>query len=136
MKKALVVLLVAVMILSITACGGTGASGKLVGRWELSDGDGGAYGYGLEFKKDGTMTYAIDSELFTGTETGMTDEEWDEAMDALSKIYTIKYKAKSDTSMDITVSALMGLGKETTTVEYSLNGDTLIFDGSTYTRIN
>ena len=48
---------------------------------------------------------------------------------------SIEYKIKSDTEMEVTVSALFGLQKESTTVTYSLDGDTLEFDGAVYTRV-
>ena len=47
----------------------------------------------------------------------------------------IEYEIKSDTEMVITVSAMFGLAKESDTVTYELNGDTLVFDGATYTRV-
>ena len=37
--------------------------------------------------------------------------------------------------MEVTMKALMGLAKEKVTVTYSLDGDTLVFDGATYTRV-
>ena len=48
---------------------------------------------------------------------------------------SIEYKIKSDTEMEVTVSALFGLSKESSTIAYSLDGDTLVFDGATYTRV-
>ena len=48
---------------------------------------------------------------------------------------SIKYEIKSDTEMEITMSALMGLKKEKVTVTYKLDGDTLEFDGATYSRV-
>ena len=33
------------------------------------------------------------------------------------------------------MSAFMGMAKESNDVEYTLDGDTLVFDGATYTRI-
>ena len=56
-------------------------------------------------------------------------------MKGLEMLMKIKYKIKSDTEMEITVSAMLGLAKESTTVAYSLDGDTLVFDGATYTRV-
>ena len=54
---------------------------------------------------------------------------------ALDMLITIKYKIKSDTEMEVTVSAMFGLAKETTTVSYKLDGDTLSFDGADYQRV-
>lgn len=50
-------------------------------------------------------------------------------------LMSIEYDVKSDTEMEITVSAMFGLAKEKTTIPYSLEGDTLTFDGATYTRV-
>jgi len=48
---------------------------------------------------------------------------------------SIEYKVKSDTEMEIIASAMFGLAKETGIVEYSLDGDTLTFDGAVYKRV-
>ena len=48
---------------------------------------------------------------------------------------TIEYKIKSDTVMELTAKALLGLVKEKTEVEYKLDGDKLTFDGATYSRV-
>ena len=53
----------------------------------------------------------------------------------MNALYTIKYKVKSDTEIEVTISAMLGLAKESTTVEYSLDADTLVFDGATYIRV-
>ncbi len=37
--------------------------------------------------------------------------------------------------MEVTVKALLGLAKESETIAYELNGDTLKFDGAEYTRV-
>ena len=50
-------------------------------------------------------------------------------------LMSMEYKIKSDTEMEITMKALLGLAKESATVKYQLDGDTLIFDGATYTRV-
>ena len=66
----------------------------------------------------------------------MNDEEWEALFEGLGMLYTISYKAKSDTEMDITIKVRDGLGgKESTVVEYQLDGDTLMFDGATYRRV-
>ena len=87
------------------------------------------YGLGLQFTKDGKLRYGLTADDLT-TLTG--DEDVDKA---LSYLMSIEYKIKSDTEMEVTVSALFGLQKESTTVTYSLDGDTLEFDGATYTRV-
>ena len=56
-------------------------------------------------------------------------------MKGLEMLMKIKYKIKSDTKMEITVSAMLGFAEESTTVTYFLDGDTLVFDGATYTRV-
>ncbi len=87
------------------------------------------YGLGLQFTKDGKLHYGLTADDLT-TLTG--DEDVDKA---LSYLMSIVYKIKSDTEMEVTVSALFGLQKESTTVTYSLDGDTLEFDGAVYTRV-
>ncbi len=134
MKKALAVLLVLILAFSFAACGNP-AQRAVVGTWELVDKETEAtYGFGLEFKKDGTMSYGLTEELVASMGE-MSEKEAEEALEGMGYIMEIKYKVKSDSVMEITVSALMGLAKEKADVEYSLNGDTLVFDGATYQRV-
>lgn len=130
MKKILAIALAALMLLSLTACGGSGNKQAIVGTWALVDTElETEYGLGIEFTKDGKMHYGLTSDVLEGL-TG--DEDVDAALDLL---LTIEYKIKSDTEMEITMKALLGLKKETVTVSYALDGDTLEFDGATYTRV-
>ncbi len=135
MKKVLAILLAVALIFTLAACGG-GTKGKLIGKWELvdtTDAENSAYGLGIEFKKDGTLTYGLTEELLalSGSEDVNTDD-YDEALGYLMKI---EYKIKSDTQMEIKVSAMFGLASEKAMVDYSLDGDTLVFDGATYRRV-
>ena len=130
-KKILIILLAVLLVLSLGACGG-GNKKAIVGSWKLTDGDGGEYGVALVFNKDGTMSYGFDIDWGEGDEA----EELEDAMEDLKGLLTIEYKVKSDTMMKITVKALMGLASESTEVEYQLDGDTLVFDGSTYQRLD
>lgn len=130
MKKLLAFLLAAIMLLGLTACAGGDNKQAIIGTWKLLDEETQTeYGLGLQFTKDGKLHYGLTLEDLT-TLTG--DKDVDKA---LSYLMSIDYKIKSDTQMEITVSALLGLAKETTTVTYSLDGDTLVFDGTTYTRV-
>ena len=128
MKRLLAILLAAVLLLSLTACGGN--KKDIVGTWELVDKETQTeYGLGLEFTKDGKLHYGL-------TEDDLTTLTGDEDVDkALSYIMSIEYKIKSDTEMEITMKALLGLAKEKTVIPYSLDGDTLVFDGNTYARV-
>ncbi|MDD3192599.1 MAG: hypothetical protein PHE47_01870 [Oscillospiraceae bacterium] len=125
MKKLLALTLSLLMILTLAACGA--GKNDIVGTWEITDGEGATYGWGIRFDKDGKFYYA------TGTET--SEDELQEAFESMEALISIKYKVKSDTQMELTVSVLGGFGgKETSTVDYLLEGDTLTFDGATYTR--
>lgn len=128
MKRLLAILLAAVLLLSLTACGGN--KKDIVGTWELVDKETQTeYGLGLEFTKDGKLHYGL-------TEDDLTTLTGDEDVDkALSYLMSIEYKIKSDTEMEITMKALFGLAKEKTVIPYSLDGDTLVFDGNTYARV-
>lgn len=128
MKRLLAILLAAVLLLSLTACSGN--KKNIVGTWELVDKETQTeYGLGLEFTKDGKLHYGL-------TEDDLTTLTGDEDVDkALSYLMSIEYKIKSDTEMEITVKAMFGLAKESSTVPYALDGDTLEFDGNTYTRV-
>ena len=129
MKRRMFALTLAVLLaLSAAGCGG-GNQKALVGTWEITDDAGSAYGWGIRFDQDGTFFFAAGAEG--------NDEELEEAFAAMQVLYTIEYKVKSDTELELTQKLLGGLGgKETTSVAYSFQGDTLIFDGTAYTRVN
>ena len=129
MKRRMFALTLAVLLaLSAAGCGG-GNQKALVGTWEITDDAGSACGWGIRFDQDGTFFFAAGAED--------NDEELEEAFAAMQVLYTIEYKVKSDTELELTQKLLGGLGgKETTSVAYSLQGDTLIFDGTAYTRVN
>ena len=130
MKKLLIIALALMMVLSLAACGGSNNEKDIIGTWALVDKETETeYGLGIEFTKDGEMRYGLTEASLTGL-TG--DEDVDAALDFLM---TIKYKIKSDTEMEVTVSAMFGLAKETTTVSYKLDGDSLSFDGADYQRV-
>jgi len=118
------------MVFALAACGSIGNKQAIIGTWKLADEETQTeYGLGLQFTKDGKLRYGLTADDLT-TLTG--DEDVDKA---LSYLMSIEYKIKSDTEMEVTVSALFGLQKESTTVTYSLDGDTLEFDGAVYTRV-
>ena len=136
MKKLLALTLVLALLLSLTACGSSNKK-DIVGTWHIVDEDTATeYGIGIEFTKDGKLRYGLTEEMFRNlADEDMSDSEWDDAMEGLDMLMSIEYDVKSDTEMEITVSAMFGLAKEKTTIPYSLEGDTLTFDGATYTRV-
>ena len=128
MKKLLAIFLAAMMLLSLSACGG-GNKKDIVGTWHIVDETTQTeYGLGIQFEKDGTLRYGLTEEMF-GEDVSEDD------LAALDILMKMEYKIKSDTEMEVTMKALMGLAKEKVTVTYSLDGDTLVFDGVTYTRV-
>lgn len=137
MKKFLALLLATMMLLSLTACGGGSNKKNIVGMWQIVDTETQTeYGMGLEFTKDGKLRYGLTEDVLLGLTDGEADsDDWADAMEGLELLMNIEYKIKSDTEMEVTISAFMGLGKESTIIPYELNGDTLIFDGGTYSRV-
>ena len=128
MKKLLAIFLAAMMLLSLSACGG-GNKKDIVGTWHIVDETTQTeYGLGIQFEKDGTLRYGLTEEMFG-------EDVSEEDLAALDILMKMEYKIKSDTEMEVTMKALMGLKKEKVTVTYSLDGDTLVFDGVTYTRV-
>ena len=140
MKKLFATILILVLALSLVACGGGGNKKAIVGTWQLVDeSEATEYGLGIEFTKDGKLRYGLTEDVLQGlAEAGggeLSDDEWDEAMEGLDMLMSIEYKVLSDTELEITVSAMFGLAKESTTIAYELKGDTLTFDGATYKRV-
>ncbi len=135
MKKLLSVMLVLTLVFSLAACGGNPNEKNIVGVWHVVDEETETdYGLGIEFTKDGKVRYGLTEDVFTAIADG-DDKAAEDAMKALDFIASMEYKVKSDTEMEITVKALMGLGgKETETVTYSLDGDNLTFDDVKFTR--
>lgn len=135
-KKILTLLLAAMMLLSLTACKG-GNEKKIVGMWQVVDTETQTeYGMGIEFTKDGKMRYGLTEDSLKELTDGEADsEDWADAMQGLDALMSIEYKIKSDTEMEVTMSAFLGLAKEKITVPYKLDGDTLEFDGATYKRV-
>ena len=128
MKKIFALMLVLVMVFALASCGGSKNEKDIVGTWKLVDTETETeYGLGIQFTDDGKVRYGLTEDMFEG-------EDIDEALAGLDMLMTIKYEIKSDTEMELTASALFGLAKESDTVEYKLDGDTLIFDGVEYTR--
>lgn len=136
MKKLLTLTLILAMLFSLAACGNSNKK-AIVGTWHIVDEETATdYGIGIEFTKDGKLRYGLTEEMFMTLSDGeMSESEWEDAMEGLDMLMSIEYDVKSDTEMEVTVSAMFGLAKESTTVPYSLDGDTLTFDGATYTRV-
>lgn len=136
MKKMLALLMAMIMAVSLTACGG-GNEKKIVGMWQIVDEETATeYGFGIEFTEDGKMRYGLTEDVLLGLTGGEADsEDWEDAMKGLDALMTIEYDIKSDTEMEITMKAYLGLMKEKVTVPYELDGDTLVFDGATYSRV-
>ncbi len=138
MKKVLAFTLALMMLVSLTACGKGGGNKKnIVGMWQIVDTETATeYGMGIEFTKDGKMRYGLTEDVLLSLTDGEADsDDWADAMEGLDALMNIQYKIKSDTEMEVTVSAFMGLAKESAVVTYELKGDTLIFDGGTYSRV-
>lgn len=136
MKRMLALFTAFVLIVSLSACGGIGSKkDMIVGTWHIVDEESETeYGVGIEFTKDGKLRYGLTEDVLASLGGSDKDDAAD-AMKGLDMLLTIEYKIKSDTEMELTTKALFGLASEKNTVSYSLNGDTLTFDGTTYTRV-
>ena len=136
MKKLIALTLMLALALTLAACGG-GNEKNIIGMWQIVDTETATeYGVGIEFTKDGKMRYGLTEDSLEGLTGGeATSEDWADAMEGLEALMSIEYEIKSDTEMEITMSAFLGLAKETASVTYKLDGDTLTFDGATYSRV-
>lgn len=135
MKKILAVCICFVMVFALVGCGGVADAKQsaIVGVWHAVDEETDSeYGLGIEFTKDGKLRYGLTEDVFSQLADGA---DVDDAMAGLDMLMSIEYKIVSDTDMQVTVSALFGLASESETVAYSLDGDTLTFDGAVYTRV-
>ena len=133
-RRFLAVILTVVMIFALTACGGSNKK-DIVGTWQLVDTETETeYGLGIEFEKGGKLRYGLTEDVLAGL-AGADDEEAEDLMKGLDMLMSMEYEIKSDTEMEITMKALLGLAKEKATVTYELKDDTLVFDGATYTRV-
>ncbi len=135
MKKLLSVMLVLTLVFSLVACGGNPNEKNIVGVWHVVDEETETdYGLGIEFTKDGKLRYGLTEDVFTALADG-DEKAANDALKAMDFIASMEYKVRSDTEMEITVKALMGLGgKESETITYSLDGDNLTFDDVKFTR--
>ena len=132
MKKIFAMVLVLVMVFALASCGGSKNEKNIVGVWKLVDTETETeYGLGIEFTKDGKLRYGLTEEVFEAIGGGDAED----VMDGLDLLMSIEYEIKSDTEMEITMKAFLGLAKEKTDVSYALNGNTLTFDGAEYTRV-
>ena len=132
MKKIFAMVLVLVMVFALASCGGNKNEKNIVGVWKLVDTETETeYGLGIEFTKDGKLRYGLTEEVFEA----IGDGDAEDVMDGLDLLMSFEYEIKSDTEMEITMKAFLGLAKEKTDVSYALNGDTLTFDGAEYTRV-
>ena len=132
MKKIFAMVLVLVMVFALASCGGSKNEKNIIGVWKLVDTETETeYGLGIEFTKDGKLRYGLTEEVFEAIGGGDAED----VMDGLDLLMSFEYEIKSDTEMEITMKAFLGLAKETTDVSYALNGDTLTFDGAEYTRV-
>ena len=132
MKKIFAMVLVLVMVFALASCGGSKNEKNIVGVWKLVDTETETeYGLGIEFTKDGKLRYGLTEEVFEAIGGGDAED----VMDGLDLFMSFEYEIKSDTEMEITMKAFLGLAKEKTDVSYALNGDTLTFDGAEYTRV-
>jgi hypothetical protein len=135
MKKIWVFVLIAATLILMIGCGARKQQKRYRRFWELTDESSAvSYGLGLEFRKDGTMYIGLSKENLAEF-TDMSEKEIEQALEGLGYLYKITYDIKDDTTMEITVSAMMGLAKEKNEITYSLNGDTLVLDGATYKRV-
>ena len=105
MKKLLALFLATMMLLSLSACGG-GNKKDVVGTWHIVDETTQTeYGLGIQFEKDGTLRYGLTEEMFG-------EDVSEEDLAAPDFLMKMEYKIKSDTEMEVTMKALMGLAKE------------------------
>ncbi len=135
MKKLASILLVFSMVCTLAACSGHPNEKDIVGVWHVVDEETETdYGLGIEFTKDGKVRYGLTEDVFTALADG-DEKSAEDALKALDFIASMEYKIKSDTEMEITVKALLGLGgKESETITYALDGDNLTFDDVKFTR--
>lgn len=133
-KKGLVLLAALLMGIVLTACGGgTGLEGK----WKLTGAEGADSSELAEFEQYGSIYFHIKGGKMTiDLETGpnLTSQQ-KMALQMLEPMLTsadIRYEVLSDTEMKLTITAFDQTDEAT--VEYHVDGDTLVLYGATFTR--
>jgi len=131
-KRILLIVLAALLLLSATACG----KKSLEGKWKLVGAEGSdyaemeAFGAEIYFVFDNEkVTFEFD---FSNSELSEEEQQYAESMLGMMTLIQITYEVKSDTELEMTTSAFGQT--ETETVQYSLEGDTLTFEGATFER--
>ncbi|MBQ9988929.1 MAG: hypothetical protein IJP30_04255 [Clostridia bacterium] len=132
-KRFTAVALAALMLMmafALVACGG---EKTIVGTWKTDDSE--AAGLGelpgtlfFIFEKDGSARFELDLKGLDGDEKAAG-----ELANGVLSMMEIGYEILSDTEIEMTLS-VMG-ETDVSTVEYSLNGDTLVFEGVEFKRV-
>ena len=135
MKKFLIIVFAVITVFSLSACNPNQQA--LIGTWQIADeADATDYGLGIEFTNDGKLRYGLTTDILSGLSGDEASEaEVQDALAGLDMLMTMEYNVVSDTEMEIKMKGFFGLAEETVKVPYSLNGDTLNFDGAVYNRV-
>ncbi len=134
MRKLLLILLFLMTATGMAGCADNKENQKnIVGIWQLSEEEPvSEYGVGIEFAEDGSLYYGLTANMIENLAAGQPLEVVHSGVKSIS---TMEYKIKNENELDVVVHILHGIKKQKETINYSLTGDTLIYDGLTYQRL-
>lgn len=125
MRKTIVLVIILVFVFAMSGCGNKNAN--LVGDWAVVSQGTSRFGYMLRFERDGRMYCA--PEMNSGTIRSI-----DEEFRRTSSYYSLNYKIKDSKTLELAVT-IFGV-EIILKVDYKIDGDSLIFDGGTYRRLD
>jgi uncharacterized SAM-binding protein YcdF (DUF218 family) len=126
MKRILAfIILAAALLMPLSGCEDRKA--RLIGDWTLVSEGGGRFGYMLRFEKSGAM-YCM-----PGLTGGVSVRSVDEEFGRMRRYYSIYYNVKTDRIIELRINVFDN--DITLEIDYSVDGDVLVFDGTAYRRI-
>jgi len=126
MKRMTAIFLSLLLVLTLSGC--AGRAKDLLGDWAIAYGEAGRFGYMIRFAKSGEFfcTPGYDSAIAIGN--------LDAAYKQTRRSMQLEYELISDRRMRVQVLVLGE--KIKMTIAYTLEGDSLLFDGCNYRRVS
>ena len=160
MKRFFMITVAVLLTLSLISCSGTKQNKKnIIGTWRIIDSNGVEGALTVTFNEDGTYSYGFNSSLIsdaagdfsfdafvnssiigdiakkTGLSALLKSDTVKNLVEKLHDVAKLTYNIDNGKKMTVGISLLFGVINHDSSIEYSLNGDKLTFDGVNYIRI-